>query len=84
MHLGDLRLLAVLVFGLFGGAADGQEGKDMKLEDVGFVMRPANTPQQIERLQAVAAAHICRAQQGRAALLPLRRSGLLQMRVPGQ
>jgi len=51
MQLGDFRFLAVVVFGLFGGAADGQEGKDMKLEDVGFVMRAANTPQQIERLR---------------------------------
>ena len=51
MQFGDLRFLAVVVFGLFGGAADGQEGKDMKLEDVGFVMRAANTPQQIERLR---------------------------------
>ena len=51
MQLGDVRFVAFLVFGVFGGAADGQEGKDMKLEDVGFVMRPANTPQQIERLR---------------------------------
>ena len=29
----------------------GQEGRDMKLEDVGFIMRPANTPAQIERLR---------------------------------
>ncbi len=51
MQLGHARVLACLVFGLTGGAAAGQEGKDMKLEDVGFVMRPANTPQQIERLR---------------------------------
>jgi len=44
-----------LIFGLSGGAGAGagagQEGNDMKLEDVGFVMRPANTPAQIERLR---------------------------------
>jgi len=52
MYLEHARVLAFLVFGLFGGAAAaGQEGKDMKLEDVGFVMRPANTPAQIERLR---------------------------------
>jgi hypothetical protein len=51
MHLGRARVLTLLVFGLFGGGAAGQEGKDMRLEDVGFVMRPANTPQQIERLR---------------------------------
>jgi hypothetical protein len=52
MHLDHARILAFLVFGLFGGIADaGQEGKDMKLKDVGFVMRPANTPAQLERLR---------------------------------
>ena len=52
MHPDRARVLAFLVFNLLGGAADaGQEGKDMKLEDVGFVMRPANTPAQIERLR---------------------------------
>jgi hypothetical protein len=46
------RVLAFLVFGLFGGAAGaGQEGQDMKLEDVGFVMRAANTPAEVERLK---------------------------------
>ena len=47
------RIFAVLIFGLSGGAGAGagQEGNDMKLEDVGFVMRPANTPAQIERLR---------------------------------
>jgi hypothetical protein len=52
MHRDHARILAFLVFGLLGGTADaGQEGKDMKLEDVGFVMRPANTPAQLERLR---------------------------------
>ena len=36
------RVMAFLIFGLFAGATDaGQEGQDMKLEDVGFIMRPA-------------------------------------------
>lgn len=42
---------ALLVFGLLGATAAAQEGRDMKLEDVGFIMRPANTPAQIERLK---------------------------------
>jgi hypothetical protein len=41
------RIFAFLIFGLSGSAGAGQEGSDMKLEDVGFVMRPANTPAQI-------------------------------------
>jgi hypothetical protein len=45
------RIFALLIFGLSGGAGAGQEASDMKLEDVGFVMRPANTPAQIERLR---------------------------------
>ncbi len=46
------RVFAVLVFGLFGCAAGaGQEGEDMKLEDMGFIMRPANTPEQAARLK---------------------------------
>jgi hypothetical protein len=48
----QVRVLAFLFFGLFGGAAGaGQEGEDMKLEDVGFVMRPANTPAEAKRLK---------------------------------
>ena len=45
------RVLAFLIFGLSGTAGAGQEGKDMKLEDVGFVMRPANTQAQLQRLR---------------------------------
>jgi hypothetical protein len=44
-------LLALLAFGLFGTAAVAQEAKDMDLEDTGFVMRPALTPQQLERVK---------------------------------
>ena len=45
------RIVAFLIFGLSGGADANQEGKDMKLEDMGFVMRAADTPAQIDRLR---------------------------------
>ena len=45
------RIVAIVIFGLSGGADASQEGSDMKLEDMGFVMRPADTPAQIERLR---------------------------------
>jgi hypothetical protein len=45
------RLVVFLIFSLCGGAGAGQEGRDMKLEDMGFVMRPANTPAQLDRLR---------------------------------
>jgi hypothetical protein len=54
MHSQIAQVLAFLLFGFFGGdvsAQEAQEGKDMKLEDMGFIMRPANTPAQIERLR---------------------------------
>jgi hypothetical protein len=51
MHWEVGRVVAFLVFGLFGGVAAGQEAKDMKLEDLGFIMRPANTPEQMARLR---------------------------------
>jgi hypothetical protein len=52
MHSTAIGVLALLALGLLsGGAEAGQEGRDMKLEDVGFIMRPANTPAQVERLR---------------------------------
>jgi hypothetical protein len=43
---------AFLSFGLLiCTAGAGQEGTDMKLEEVGFIMRPADTPQKMERLR---------------------------------
>lgn len=52
MHLYNIRILTCLAFGLFAGpAAVGQEGADMKLEDMGFTMRAANTPEQLARLR---------------------------------
>jgi hypothetical protein len=53
MNLSTLRLGVVLALGLFGGGAgaqQAQEATDMHLEDVGFVMRAATTPQ-LERLR---------------------------------
>jgi hypothetical protein len=45
------RSLAFLIFGLAGSAGASPEGRDMKLEDMGFVMRPANTQTQLERVR---------------------------------
>ena len=53
MRSGNPRLLALLVFGLFGDPAAAQEGKDMHLEDAGFIMRPADTPKKLDRLRAL-------------------------------
>jgi hypothetical protein len=60
------RIVAVLIFGLSGSADASQEGSDMKLEDTGFVMRPADTPAQIERLrQLPPRAFVARTKNGR-------------------
>jgi hypothetical protein len=46
------RIVVFMLALLFvGPAAAGQEGTDMRLEDMGFVMRPANAPEQLERLR---------------------------------
>jgi hypothetical protein len=56
MRLGDLSILALMVFGLLpGNAVAGPEGTDMRLEDMGFVMRTANTPEQLNRLRLLPA-----------------------------
>jgi hypothetical protein len=48
------RACILLTVGLSGGdASAGQEGTDMRLEDVGFTMRAANTPEQLARLRLV-------------------------------
>ena len=51
------RVIAVLILALcgFGGANASQEGQDMRLSDFGFIMRPANTPAQMERLRLLPA-----------------------------
>ncbi|HEY1747786.1 MAG TPA: hypothetical protein VGG11_13615 [Xanthobacteraceae bacterium] len=54
-------LLAAL---LAGPAAAGQEGADMKLEDMGFIMRPATTPAQMERLRLLPARKFVRRTNG--------------------
>jgi hypothetical protein len=50
MLVSRVRIAACLIFGLTAGADAGQEGKDMRLEDMGFVMRPAGTTARMERL----------------------------------
>jgi hypothetical protein len=50
------RLFVFFIAGLLADPASaGQEGTDMKLEDMGFVMRSANTPAQMERLRLLPA-----------------------------
>jgi hypothetical protein len=52
MRFDHVRVVGCLVFGLFsGGAEAGQEGTDMRLENMGFIMRPATTPEQLARLR---------------------------------
>jgi len=53
MQIRHLWLAAYFIFGLFGGSAPAtaQLAQDMKLEDAGFVMRPADTAQKLERLR---------------------------------
>ncbi len=52
MRFGYTSVAAILAVGFFSaGAEAGQEGTDMKLEDMGFIMRSATTEQQIERLR---------------------------------
>lgn len=50
------RLMALLLIGFFcDPAVSGQEATDMKLEDAGFVVRVADTPARIARLNTVSA-----------------------------
>ena len=77
-------IVAFVIFGLSGGADAGQEAKDMRLEDMGFVMRPADTPAQIERLRALPARTFVGRTKDDRRLLSLCRSRLLQMRVRRQ
>lgn len=52
MRLGNSHILAFFVCGLFGDpAAASQEATDMKLENAGFVMRPANTAHKLKRVK---------------------------------
>jgi hypothetical protein len=55
MRIDRVGVIALIV-GLFGGAVEaGQQGTDMRLEDMGFIMRPANTPEQMGRLRLLPA-----------------------------
>jgi hypothetical protein len=52
MRLCYTSAITFLAMGFFSsGAEAGQESMDMKLEDMGFIMRPANTPEQMARLR---------------------------------
>jgi hypothetical protein len=51
MRASNPPLLVLFWLGFFGGAAAAQEAREMRLEDAGFVMRPANTAKQMERLK---------------------------------
>jgi hypothetical protein len=55
MRIGDARVLSLMAFALFGDPAAAQEGVGMKLEDAGFVMREANTPEKMARLRQLPA-----------------------------
>jgi hypothetical protein len=46
-------LAAVVASALFAAPGAAQEKTGMKLEDAGFIMREANTPQKMERLRAL-------------------------------
>ena len=50
----SLRLFPLFAFGFFGGMpAMAQLATDMRLEDAGFVMRRADTPDKIARLRLI-------------------------------
>lgn len=51
----SLRPIVIFLAVAFGlpAAAQSQLGKDMKLEDAGFKMREANTPQKMARLNSI-------------------------------
>ena len=52
MRFGYVSIVALLAIGFLCGRTEaGQEGTDMKLEDMGFIMRMANTQEQMARLR---------------------------------
>ena len=63
------RIVAFLIFGLSGGADASQEGKDMKLEDMGFVMRAADTPERSSACSNCRRAHSSRAARTAAVII---------------
>ena len=50
MQTHSARMLAIFACSFFAEPAAAQEGRDMRFEDAGFVMRPANTPQALVRI----------------------------------
>jgi hypothetical protein len=51
MRFGNARIVAVALLALYGEPAVAQEAVGMKLEDAGFIMREANTPEKMARLR---------------------------------
>jgi hypothetical protein len=51
MQFGNACIVAAAFIGLVGGPAAAQEAVGMKLEDAGFIMREANTPEKMARLR---------------------------------
>jgi len=53
MHTQGLRFLVLLLFGIVGAmpSAQAQLATDMKLEDAGFIMRRADTPEHMAQLR---------------------------------
>src|SRR6201999_1934462 len=49
------RTVVALAFGVWAAAAAAQEIKDMHLEDAGFIVRVADTPQKLEQLRKLPA-----------------------------
>ena len=70
MRFHPAHFAALLVAMLFvGPAAAGQEGTDMKLEDMGFIMRPTTTPTQMDGCACSRHASLFVAQKGIAAII---------------
>lgn len=58
MRIMTMRIMTVSLlcaFGAFAGGALAQLAADMKLEDAGFVMRPANTAKELEHIKKLPA-----------------------------
>jgi hypothetical protein len=86
MNFGLARVVAFLAIGLFSGRAEaGQEGTDLRLEDMGFIMRGADTPEQIEHLRILPPRKfVARIKTRRRSLLSLHGSRLWLMRFRRQ
>jgi hypothetical protein len=60
MQIRRSAFLAAAFAGLSGLPLEAQERIDMKLADMGFIMRPANTPEKMARLQKLPARQFVR------------------------